>query len=72
MAEIISKTVKAGGRTYFFDVKEAKNGKPYLTISESRFSKEGQEPVRNRIFVFPETAEEFGKVYTQTAKLLKS
>ncbi len=31
------KTVKAGSKTYFFDLKEAKEGKSYLTNTQSRF-----------------------------------
>ena len=34
--EIYSKTVKAGRRTYFFDVRETKAGDYYLTITESK------------------------------------
>ncbi|MEA3504243.1 MAG: DUF3276 family protein, partial [Bacteroidota bacterium] len=40
--EIFSRTVRAGKRTYFFDVKATKKGEYYLTITESkrRFSNE--------------------------------
>ena len=38
-----SKTVKAGSRTYFFDLRETKEGQPYLTITESRFKGEGKD-----------------------------
>jgi hypothetical protein len=34
--EIYSKSVRAGRRTYFFDVKKNKNGFHYLTITESK------------------------------------
>jgi len=34
--EILSKEVRAGKRTYFFDVKVTKNDEKYLTITESR------------------------------------
>ena len=54
-----SKTMKAGGTTYFFDVKQAKDGKPYLVITASRFKGEGNERERNAIFVFQEQAQEF-------------
>lgn len=34
--EIYSKAVKAGKRTYFFDVKATRNSDYYLTITESK------------------------------------
>lgn len=71
MAEMTSKIVKAGGRTYFFDLKEARTGDQYLAITESWFVKEQNGPVRNRILVFPEVAAEFGKVYAKMVKALK-
>jgi hypothetical protein len=55
-----SKTVKAGSRTYFFDVKEIRDGgKNYLVITESRFKKGGEERARNQIMVFPEDVSAF-------------
>jgi hypothetical protein len=54
-----SKTVKAGGTTYFFDVKTAKDGKPYLAITSSRFKGEKSERERATIFVFPDHAQGF-------------
>ncbi len=40
--------VKANSSTYFFDVKEAKNGKKYLVISHTRLNKEKE---RERVFM---------------------
>ena len=34
--EIFSKALRAGRRTYFFDVRETKAGDYYLTITESK------------------------------------
>ena len=34
--EIYSKAVRAGKRTYFFDVKSTRGGDLYLTITESK------------------------------------
>ena len=67
-----SKTVKAGSKTYFFDLKEAKDGKPYLLITESRFKGEGEERERMAIVVFPENAKEFSEAVSEmTAHLEK-
>jgi len=54
-----SKTVKAGSKTYFFDLRETKEGQPFLTITESRFKGEGQDRERSSIVVFPDNAQDF-------------
>ena len=54
-----SQTVKAGSRTYFFDPKQTKDGKPYLVINESRYMGEDKERERNSIMVFPDHAQDF-------------
>jgi hypothetical protein len=62
--------VKAGGRTYFLDLKKTKDDKPFLVITESRFKGEGEGRERNTIMVFPENAEEFSNAVSKmTAKL---
>jgi len=43
--------VPAGQRTYFIDVREAKNGKKYLVFTESKRNAEGKFD-RRRIMVF--------------------
>jgi hypothetical protein len=53
MDALFSKTIKAGDRTYFIDVKEAKNKSKYLTIAESKPSKEGDKRfTRSSVMVF--------------------
>ena len=49
-----SAILKAGKRTFFFDVKLASNNKKYLKITESRFVEEGQDRKRNSFILFPE------------------
>jgi hypothetical protein len=56
------KILKCGERTYFFDVKEARNGNKYLKITESRFVKEGEERKRNSLTLFKEDIEGFKKI----------
>ena len=65
-----SKTVKAGSKTYFFDIKETKEGKPYLVITESRFKGEGKDRERVSIVVFPEHAQEFLETIQEMIKRL--
>lgn len=61
--EVFSQAVKAGKRTYFFDVKETKAGEKYLTITESKrkfnenngqFSYE-----KHKIFLYKEDHQKF-------------
>ncbi len=51
--------VPAGQRTYFIDVKEAKNGKKYLVFTESKKNDEGKFD-KQRIMVF---SDHFKAVY---------
>ena len=66
-----SKTLKAGSKTYFFDVKETKDGKPFLVITESRFKGEGKERERSSIAVFPEYAQDFLQALQEMTDLLE-
>jgi hypothetical protein len=57
---VSSRTIKAGKKTYFFDIKETTDGKPYLVITESWFKDdENTKPDRNNIIIFPEQAKDF-------------
>ena len=58
--EIFSKRVKAGKRTYFFDVKSTKSNDYYLTITESKKRSKDDSFVfeKHKIFLYKE---DFGK-----------
>ncbi|MDR5683917.1 MAG: DUF3276 family protein [Armatimonadota bacterium] len=56
---IFSEQVRAGGRTYFFDVRESKNRRRYLVITETRKTGTGRQ--RASILVFPDDVEAFGQ-----------
>ena len=60
-----SKILKAGAKTYFFDLKETKEKKPFLLITESRFSGADGERERSSIIVFPEQAEDFAGLVSE-------
>ena len=60
-----NRTIKAGAKTYFFDIKNTKEGKPFLVITESRFKGEGKERERASVIVFPENAEEFSQAVAE-------
>ena len=68
----VSKQVKAGSRTYFFDIESAKadTNRKYLKITERRFVGEGQERERAMILVFPEHASEFAEAVSEMAAKL--
>ncbi len=61
--EIFSKRIKAGKRTYFFDVKETKSGEYYVTLTESkkRFNSENGKFFfeKHKIFFYKE---DYGKI----------
>jgi hypothetical protein len=57
--ELFSEKVSAGVRTYFFDIRETKDGSQYLVISESKKTDQGYEHMR--VMVFEEHAMAFAK-----------
>ncbi len=62
--EIYSKAVRAGKRTYFFDVKATRNNDYYLTITESkkRFDNDGNQNFeKHKIFLYKEDFEKFAE-----------
>ena len=62
---IYSTMVRAGKTTYFVDVKEAKNGSKYLSISENKL--EGEEKKRSTVRVFGETIDQFRQAIDEAA-----
>jgi hypothetical protein len=72
MDALFSKTIKAGDRTYFIDVKEAKNKSKYLTIAETKPSKEGEKKfTRSSVMIFDNQAEKFRDALEQAMQMLK-
>jgi phosphomannomutase len=60
--EIFSKSVRAGKRTYFFDVKSTRSGDHYLTITESKkkFDQDGNFHFeKHKIFLYKEDFDKF-------------
>ena len=57
MSEIFSEKVMTGRRTYYFDVKETKDGAKYLVIGE--LTQVGSDLERHRVMVFEESLESF-------------
>lgn len=62
--EIFSKAVRAGKRTYFFDVKATKGNDYFLTITESkkRFNDDGTfRYEKHKIFLYKEDFDKFNE-----------
>lgn len=59
--EVYSKVVRAGKRTYFFDVKSTKGNDLYITLTESKKSmREGRTQFeKHKIFLYKEDFEKF-------------
>lgn len=73
--EIFSKAVRAGKRTYFFDVKSTKGNDYYLTITESkkRFSDDGKFFYeKHKLFLYKEDFEKFAEGLTEVIGHIKS
>lgn len=67
--EIFSNAVRAGRRTYFFDVKQTRKGDLYLTMTESKkvFDKEGTFHFeKHKLFLYKEDFEKFSEAFTQS------
>lgn len=71
MDALFSKAIKAGDRTYFIDVKEAKNKSKYLTIAESKPAKEGDKKfTRTSVMVFDNQVEKFREAIDEAMKVI--
>lgn len=72
--EIFSTKVKAGKRTYFFDVKSTRSNDFYLTITESkkRFKEDGFTYEKHKIFLYKEDFNKFMEALTNTVNHVKN
>jgi hypothetical protein len=71
--EIFSTKVKAGKRTYFFDVKSTRSNDYYLTITESkkRFKEDGFTYEKHKIFLYKEDFNKFIEALNSTVNHVK-
>jgi hypothetical protein len=71
--EIYSKRVRAGKRTYFFDVKSTRSNDYYLTITESkkRFKDDGFVYEKHKIFLYKEDFAKFMEALNETINHVK-
>ncbi len=72
--KIYSKRVRAGKRTYFFDVRSTRSNDYYLTITESRrFQKDGGFVFeKSKMFVYKEDFNKFLEALQETIDHIKT
>lgn len=77
-AEILfSRTVKAGQRIYYIDVKQNRKGEMYLSITESKKMLSGPQDMpqvsyeKHKIFLFQEDFDKFGDALADAFKFVK-
>ncbi|MGE0566853.1 MAG: DUF3276 family protein [Bacteroidia bacterium] len=73
--DLYSKSVRAGKRTYFFDVKSTKSNEYYLTITESkkRFGNDGKFYYeKHKIFLYKEDFEKFSDGFNEAIDFIKA
>ncbi len=72
--EVYSKAVRAGRRTYFFDVKATRNDDYYLTITESR-KKQGKDGSfffdKHKIYLYKEDFCKFAEGLDEVVKFIR-
>jgi hypothetical protein len=71
--EVYSQKVKAGKRTYFFDVKATRGNDYYLTITESKkqHGEDGNRYEKHKIFLYKEDLNKFLETLQQTIDHIK-
>ncbi len=73
--EIFSRAVRAGKRTYFFDVKATRRNDYFLTITESkkRFQKDGRFFFeKHKIFLYKEDFDKFADGFQEVIEFIKT
>ena len=73
--EIFSRAVRAGKRTYFFDVKSTRRNDYYLTITESkkRYHKDGRFFYeKHKVFLYKEDFEKFINGLTEATDFVQN
>ena len=71
--EIYSKILRAGRRTYFFDVRETKASDYYLTVTESKkFTNEdgSYHYKKHKIYIYKEDFENFSNFLNETMNFI--
>lgn len=70
--EIFSKKIRAGKRTYFFDVKSTRGNDYYITITESKKKQDSGMYVKHKIFLYKEDFNKFMDALNETVGHVKT
>lgn len=73
--DVYSKVVRAGKRTYFFDVKSTRNGDLFLTITESRkrMNPDGTSRFeKNKIYLYKEDFDKYADGLNEVVEFVKN
>ena len=70
--EVFSKKVRAGKRTYFFDVKATRSNDYYITITESKKRLEDGIFIKHKIFLYKEDFEKFSEGLSEIIDYIKT
>ena len=70
--EVFSKKIRAGKRTYFFDVKATRSNDYYITVTESKKRLEDGVFIKHKIFLYKEDFEKFAEGLKDTIDYIKS
>ena len=70
--EVFSKKVRAGKRTYFFDVKATRSNDYYITITESKKRFEDGVFIKHKIFLYKEDFEKFAEGLEDVVAYIKN
>jgi hypothetical protein len=71
--DILSKVIRAGKRTYFFDVKSTRNKELYLIITESKKHMENDGNFsyeKHKIFLYQEDFEHFSDTFQEIREFI--
>lgn len=72
--QVLTKAVKAGRRTYFFDVRATRGGDYFLTITESRKKTNPDGTFvfdRHKIFLYKEDFSKFGDGFREVVEFIR-
>lgn len=70
--EIFSKKIRAGKRTYFFDVKSTRSNDYFITITESKKRMDTGMYVKHKIFLYKEDFNKFMDAFVETVDYVKT
>jgi hypothetical protein len=69
--EVYSKKVRAGKRTYIFDVRRTRNEDYYITISERKKRQDGEGIHKQKLFLYKEDFRKFSEALDEVMEHVK-